>query len=82
VYQDTAEDISVAVSINGYLAEYCTVLEVNELKEKETFRHYVTFLYKHTVFLLACFPKMKVGVSNHQSVCLYVSVCVSSTNNF
>jgi hypothetical protein len=30
--------------------------------------------------ILAYFPKMKVGLSNHQSVCL--SVSVSPTNNF
>jgi hypothetical protein len=28
--------------------------------------------YEHFIHFLAYFPKMKVGLSNHQSVCMYV----------
>jgi hypothetical protein len=29
------------------------------------------------IFFLAYFPKMKVGLSNHHSFCLSVSLCVT-----
>jgi hypothetical protein len=51
--------------------------------------HITCLIFTSLKSFLACFPKMKVGLSNHQSVCLYVPplitskpLCRSSVLNF
>jgi hypothetical protein len=51
------------------------------------FRIWRTYIFKCPLFgFIAYYPEMKVGLSNHKSLYLYVSVrvsfCVSPTNNF
>jgi hypothetical protein len=49
--------------------------------DRRSFLCYTSGLTEQLLFL-AYFPKIKVGLSNHQSVCLCPSVYLYPTNNF